>query len=341
VHPETDSLPKQHTPLLAAGLLISMAGKAGTFPKQLILFALLFLLSGAAVSAQVPGRTQVSGELALRALQAGFPDRVGEVAFIDNDWTVRIRGQLFFWAGGRLLPEAERHRYAYYGPHSFYTIPERPPSPTDFSPQHIELLRQRGSTEARLARRDVSLAFQAALYGGSNRREIEALQRRIEFLGFRITVHRDIVAPLERVAAEIRAWEGGDAFIATLGRAYGFVWRQIAGTQRLSFHSWGLAVDILPRNLHGLAIYWLWEQRRNENWMLIPLERRWSPPIQVIDAFERNGFIWGGKWAFFDTMHFEFRPELHAYTRLVSGSARAGGPGSGRNLHHIYPDHLR
>jgi hypothetical protein len=22
------------------------------------------------------------------------------------------------------------------------------------------------------------------------------------------------------------------------------------------------------------------------------------------------GFIWGGKWLFFDTMHFEYRPEI-------------------------------
>jgi hypothetical protein len=29
-----------------------------------------------------------------------------------------------------------------------------------------------------------------------------------------------------------------------------------------------------------------------------------------VDIFERHGFIWGGKWAHYDTMHFEYRPEL-------------------------------
>jgi hypothetical protein len=29
-----------------------------------------------------------------------------------------------------------------------------------------------------------------------------------------------------------------------------------------------------------------------------------------VDIFERHGFIWGGKWGHFDTMHFEYRPEL-------------------------------
>jgi len=27
-------------------------------------------------------------------------------------------------------------------------------------------------------------------------------------------------------------------------------------------------------------------------------------------VFERHGFIWGGRWWHYDTMHFEYRPEL-------------------------------
>jgi hypothetical protein len=34
------------------------------------------------------------------------------------------------------------------------------------------------------------------------------------------------------------------------------------------------------------------------------------PPKAVIEAFERGGFLWGGKWFLFDNMHFEYRPEL-------------------------------
>ncbi|WP_372236783.1 M15 family metallopeptidase [Campylobacter pinnipediorum] len=30
----------------------------------------------------------------------------------------------------------------------------------------------------------------------------------------------------------------------------------------------------------------------------------------MVDVFEKNGFIWGGRWKHFDTMHFEYRPEL-------------------------------
>jgi len=310
--------------------------------------ALLFLLSAAAAFAQpsgaaAPGGAQSRGELALRALQEGFPDRVGDVAFADGDWTVRVAGQLFFWADGRLLPRAYRHRAADFGPHSFYAIPERPPPPSSFTPQYVEALRERGSAASRRERRDVHPAFRAALYGGGTRREVEALQRRVQFLGFRVTVHKDVVGPLERVEAEIREWRGAEAFIATLGSVAGYSWREIAGTQRMSFHSWGLAVDMLPR-VRNRPIFWQWERDRNPDyWMLVPLEARWSPPAQVVDAFKRNGFIWGGNWAFFDTMHFEFRPELLAYTRLLSGSPAAGpgGGAPGGSLHHVYPANLR
>jgi hypothetical protein len=33
-------------------------------------------------------------------------------------------------------------------------------------------------------------------------------------------------------------------------------------------------------------------------------------PYEIVAIFERHGFIWGGKWGHFDTMHFEYRPEL-------------------------------
>ncbi|HQN03589.1 MAG TPA: M15 family metallopeptidase, partial [Rectinema sp.] len=55
----------------------------------------------------------------------------------------------------------------------------------------------------------------------------------------------------------------------------------------------------------------------NEDWMLIPLSERWMPPKRVIDIFEKEGFIWGGKWTVWDNMHFEYRPELILGRELV------------------------
>jgi hypothetical protein len=38
-------------------------------------------------------------------------------------------------------------------------------------------------------------------------------------------------------------------------------------------------------------------------------------PPGIVEAFERQGFVWGGKWLYFDTMHFEFRPDILVLAR--------------------------
>lgn len=90
----------------------------------------------------------------------------------------------------------------------------------------------------------------------------------------------------------------------------GMVWRTIAGTHRLSVHSFAAAVDVSPRG--------------NPYWRNLPpgtnlLATRQAFPPQIVEAFERQGFIWGGKWAEFDLMHFEYRPEIILLARLARG----------------------
>ncbi|MBQ8678476.1 MAG: M15 family metallopeptidase [Treponema sp.] len=100
-------------------------------------------------------------------------------------------------------------------------------------------------------------------------------------------------------------------FIDTLKSADAYYWREISGTTRKSFHSYGIAIDLLPKRLGGKAIYWGWEKDRlGDKWMMIPLEKRWTPSDEVIRIFEEEGFIWGGYWVIFDNMHFEYHPEL-------------------------------
>ncbi len=76
-----------------------------------------------------------------------------------------------------------------------------------------------------------------------------------------------------------------------------FYWRNIAGTNRLSAHSFGIAIDINTE----YADYWLWDKN---------LTYKNRIPLEIVEIFERFGFIWGGKWYHYDTMHFEYRPEL-------------------------------
>ena len=48
----------------------------------------------------------------------------------------------------------------------------------------------------------------------------------------------------------------------------------------------------------------------------MPYDKRWHPPKEVVKVFEKYGFIWGGKWHNYDTIHFEYRPELIIYNKI-------------------------
>lgn len=89
-------------------------------------------------------------------------------------------------------------------------------------------------------------------------------------------------------------------------------WRHIAGTKRLSMHSFGIAIDLNPR-----LPYW----RSEPHPETVPARRLAFPP-EILAAFEAEGFIWGGKWASFDLMHFEYRPEVILKARLLSGQSQ-------------------
>jgi hypothetical protein len=66
----------------------------------------------------------------------------------------------------------------------------------------------------------------------------------------------------------------------------------------------------MPKSYGGKETYWLWASNRKADWWNISYNEGFHPPAAVIKAFEKYGFIWGGKWMYFDTMHFEYRPEI-------------------------------
>lgn len=76
-----------------------------------------------------------------------------------------------------------------------------------------------------------------------------------------------------------------------------FNWRPIAGTDRLSTHSFAIAIDVNTK----FSDYWRWAKN---------LKYKNQIPQEIWEVFEKHGFIWGGKWYHYDTMHFEYRPEL-------------------------------
>ncbi|RKD29520.1 M15 family metallopeptidase [Thermohalobacter berrensis] len=87
-----------------------------------------------------------------------------------------------------------------------------------------------------------------------------------------------------------------------------FNYRYIAGTNRLSAHSFGIAID-LKRDKRD---YWRWASNSQGQ------ERLKQFPKEVVRIFEKNNFIWGGKWGHFDILHFEYRPELIIKSKYFS-----------------------
>ena len=80
----------------------------------------------------------------------------------------------------------------------------------------------------------------------------------------------------------------------------GYNCRAIAGTTRPSAHGHGIAIDI---NV-AWSNYWRYVGRPPKT------TRTNRIPWEIVEVFEKHGFIWGGKWYHYDTMHFEYRPEL-------------------------------
>ena len=103
---------------------------------------------------------------------------------------------------------------------------------------------------------------------------------------------RAVSAEIDALPSAIRA--------AALPIAGTYACRGVADRGQPSMHAYGAAIDL---NL-AYSNYWLWDGRGGtfKNHM----------PREIVTAFERHGFIWGGRWQHYDTMHFEYRPELLA-----------------------------
>ena len=249
-------------------------------------------------------------EQVTKALAAAYPRRILKAEYRNSDWAVLLRDTWFYYAEGRLLPEALVDRASEYSPVIFYNYPAELPPWTTPTPEQIAQYREWANAR-NPNRPQRSHYFFDALYRAHNYDESNERVKSFRFLGNPVTVHYSILEPLSLVEARILAASRTDtqvrAWIDSLGTVTGWGWRTMEGTQIRSFHSYGVAIDLLPRSLGGRATFWQWAE---PEWWNIPYERRYHPPETVIKAFETYGFAWGGKWPLFDTMHFEYRPEV-------------------------------
>jgi hypothetical protein len=119
----------------------------------------------------------------------------------------------------------------------------------------------------------------------------------------RITAVNGVDQQLRAVSAEIDSLP--DAIKRTSYPIAGtYNCRAVADTGAPSPHSYGIAIDLNTR----YSNYWFW--RPHDEPHDLPIVYRNRMPQEIVAIFEKHGFIWGGKWYHFDTMHFEYRPEL-------------------------------
>jgi len=284
-------------------------------------FIIIYLLaprSGPAPRILTESPSRIDQELSV--LRAAYPGIKIENIFDPaiRDWKIYITKDdttvELYWAEGRYLPAKLLGSKEKYRKLIFY-IPKKLAGPATFSDAQIEEIRDFGSSESRETAPVSATSFFEAIYETSTREDVERHIVKTIFLGKQVSVHKHIVELLARVEEQILAAAQTNAsvkaFVESISSIDGYSWRQIRDTNGISFHSMGLAIDILPRSWQNKIIYWNWEKNKgNEDWMLIPLSERWMPPKQVIDIFENEGFVWGGKWTVWDNMHFEYRPEL-------------------------------
>jgi len=234
-----------------------------------------------------------------------YPDKIGDVRFVDNDWTMLVNGERFFFANGRFLPEELRHQWQEFDPYDFYVYP------------WVGTARERQAALRNPVRSVGSAFLFDTLYFSPSKEASRDQQVHIVFLGVELLVNRHIEHLLDRVQNRVLAIAETDPLVrewmADL-RGYGWYWRYIAGTNRRSLHSYGIAIDLLPTDLKGRQSYWQWDSGRRRG---INLDNYYKPPGEVVSAFEFYGFLWGGNWSLIDTMHFEYRPEILLLNNFV------------------------
>ena len=268
-------------------------------------------------SRQNPDRAEAT----VRALAISYPDRIKEPEFIDGDWSIEVYGERFFYAGGRFLPASLRHRAEEFNPLTFYGYSKDLPPWVPPTPEESERMReQENLRQSRTAtQRTRSPLFFDTLWRARNHEESWDRVKQIRFLGHTVMIHYSILTELSLVEEQIlkasRTSSAVRQWIQSLNTVEGWSWRSVASSGSRSFHSYGVAIDLLPKSLGGLQTYWFWTAQYTD-WWTVPYTARFHPPQEVIDAFESFGFVWGGKWRYYDTMHFEYRPEVFALNNI-------------------------
>ena len=261
-----------------------------------------------------------NGKRQLDALRRSYPTVISDMQYRDGEWAIKVQDIWFYWAQGRMLPEDARGDYERYASIRFYNYYRGPAILREITAEQEARIRVLfPGDDASTPRIERHNAFLDTLYDIHNQQEADNRMVRMDFLGHRTVVHPFLQMPLQRVAQKIMRRAASDnevrEFMDNMHSMSGYVWRNIRGTNARSYHGYGAAVDVLHTKYKSAHVYWRWSAEDVEEWWQIPLAERWMPPQIIIDIFESEGFVWGGKWLLFDMLHFEYRPEVLLLSR--------------------------
>lgn len=237
--------------------------------------------------------------LALERLKAAYPEHifvVCEYALIWNDGTVMPLGIPSKFGNDKLnqpslLDQLEQEEYRAGEP---FGEPQGDPGRIRYEPFFSKMY---GSTPDEVAQHLVEVPWMPRVFG-----EHAPL--------LRVTTIHNIHEKIKKISEELEQLvflhPDYKIFLENPGGTY--CWRYIANTNRLSNHSFGMTIDINSAQSH----YWQWDLKKEGRAISedTPLAYRNTIPWAIVEIFEKHCFIWGGKWYHYDTMHFEYRPEL-------------------------------
>ena len=244
----------------------------------------------------------------------------------NKDWKIDIsingKKAPLYWADSKFLPLEELPNKDLYSPY-LYDYPSEIPDPKNFTKEDIDYIKEYTSTENRSKSKGTAPYLYNLIYDVETRSSTECHIKSHKFLDKYTNVHEFIHDKLDLVQADIYAEAKTDSevqsFLDKLDSADSYAWRSISDSGNRSVHSMGLALDVLPKGWGQKNLYWAWRRDIDpQNWMLLDLDRRWMPPLKVIEIFEKHGFVWGGKWIIWDNMHFEYRPEVILFNDFQS-----------------------
>lgn len=261
--------------------------------------------------------------LHLNALVEAYPE-IKELAFDSdvNDWFIVFQSdepnenpvKEFFWANGRILEKDKlSHKdeytafFRYYYKKELFELKEK-----DFE-TFESLLANEEKEIANKKNSKTNLFLLEAIYGEISESSIKKKLEEIYVFAHPIYLHKRVAPSFKACLSKIKAIKKSGklkGFFSNYLISYGFNWRKIENKNVLSNHAIGIAVDIMARNYGKLKSYWYWASFDETPWYKLEPSKRWKAPNKIIEAFEENGFIWGGYWMFWDTMHFEYKPEL-------------------------------